>query len=296
MVPRIAFLTLPLALLIGCAPAKRLDGPVDWPEQWAGRTLWTTPHAYIYAARDASAGELDRLAQRVAREYVAEVEGRTPPPLILVRDAGEPLPGEDFDGLVRSALRLTVRRDFDSPPDREQVDAKMDGAHLALQMSAVATGTEFDVVLKMMPLTCDALCLRDICGAPEALAANVDEVLILPTRACLREGVRRVMKDALKQYGIGPVAQLFFAPILVLVETQTVDKVARLRDAALFNHWLFQHDDLAWAEKRKIASAYLERWGHAVEADAAVVAAAARDAAAATTQGKSAQQAPPDKD
>lgn len=276
---RLSLLISLLAHLTGCAPAERLENPADWPERWAGRTLWSTPNAYIYASRDASAGEMDRMAANALREYAATVGGPTKRPLIIVRDAGEPLPGTGTKTLLKSALRTVARRDLDSPEDVEELEEKVKAALMALKMSTVVCGTALDALVGMMPLAIDPSCLGEVCEAPRELVGSVGGAVILPTRACLRENARRVVKDALKQFGIGPVAQVLFAPILAMAEARMVDHVARLRDAALFNYWLFEHADLAWAEKRKIASDYLERLGVAVESDAAEVAAAARGAA-----------------
>ena len=78
-------------------------------------------------------------------------------------------------------------------------------------------------------------------------------------------------------YAIGPVAQVLFAPVLVMAEAKMVERVDCLRDAALFNHWLFEHADLPIEKKREIASAWLERWGSSVEAAALSVADAAKE-------------------
>ncbi len=49
------------------------------------------------------------------------------------------------------------------------------------------------------------------------------------------------------------------------------DQVSSLREAALYNDWLFEHADLPWPEK-KIAEAYTQRWGQAAEAQAMLIA------------------------
>lgn len=131
-----------------------------------------------------------------------------------------------------------------------------------------------------MPLTCDARSLRVICKAPDGLFDEQRGAVILPTRDCLRTHARRTMQAALNQYGIGPVAQVIFAPVLVVAEAETVDGLDRLRDAALFNYWLFEYADLPLERKREIASAELERWGGTIEAAAAEVTRTADDLAA----------------
>jgi hypothetical protein len=77
-----------------------------------------------------------------------------------------------------------------------------------------------------------------------------------------------MMRGALNMYGIGPAAQVVFSPVLAMAETKTVDQLDRLRGAAMFNHWLFEHADLPAEQKREIAAAKLEEWGGNVESAA----------------------------
>ena len=88
------FLSCPLIALLGCVPAERLPDPVDWPREWDGRTLWTTPHAFIYAKHGAAADEIDRVVAHARRAYLVELDQPAPPVLIIVRDTDEPYPGK----------------------------------------------------------------------------------------------------------------------------------------------------------------------------------------------------------
>ncbi len=285
-----SFIVLPaLALLAGCAPAERIQYPADWQIEWEGRSLWATPNAYIYATHGAAAGEVDRLAARVKSEYSAELGQPTPPVLIIVRDAGEPLPGDDLGALLRCTLRMEIERTPAVAAEDEQpgaptrtIEAQTDEALTTLAAAGIATGCTLEVLAGSVPLTCDARGLRAICRAPDGPSARECGAVILPTLACLRAQVRRMMRDALKMYGIGPVAQMVFAPVLAMVEAKTVDRLDRLREAALFEHWLFEHADVAPEQKYAIASERRERWGGSVEAAAASVASAA-DAINVTT-------------
>jgi hypothetical protein len=294
MMIRLAWFAPALALLGGCAPAERVAGPLGWPKQWEGRSLWATPHATIYAGSGAAAGELDRVAARAKREYAAELGQPTPPVLIIVRDAGEPLPGNDLGGLLRRTLRMEIERNPDavaegeSPeaPSQEEgtteapertLDQQTEEALTALWAGALATGSTLEVLAGTIPLTCDARGLREICHAPEGPGDQTCGAVILPTRACLRTHARRTMQGALKMYGIGPVAQALFAPVLVMAEAKMVDRLDRLRDAVLCEHWLFEHADLPPSKKREIASAWRERWGGRAEEAAMSVAGAATE-------------------
>lgn len=58
----------------GCGPTPPkvlLETPKDYPADWAGRKLYHTPQAYIYARSDLAAGEADRWAKEV-KDYVQQ--------------------------------------------------------------------------------------------------------------------------------------------------------------------------------------------------------------------------------
>ncbi len=268
---------------VGCAPAERLADPVDWPGRWDSRTLWTTPHAFIYAGNGAAAGEIDRLAERVKGEYTAELGQPTPPLLLIVRDASEPYPGDDVRELLRSTLRLEMQRDpeqssagQDSDGSEQSTPDAIEDALMGTVAAATATGTTLEVLAGTIPLTCDEQALKDVCATPDAMSDQHRTALIIPTRACLRTNIRKAMRSALKLYGIGPVAQVVFAPVLAIAEGKAVDRLDRLREVALFNHWLFEHADLPIERKREIARTKLEEWGGSVEAAAVSIVGAAR--------------------
>lgn len=270
--------TLLAALLFGCAPAVRHNNPVDWPAQWDDRSLWSTPNAYIYAAQAAGAGEIDRLVERTRQQYLSDANGPTPRPVIIVRDAGEALPTNDVDALLRRALRFAAQREMSAQSDADGLEAAIDGAYTGVRMGAVACGTELEVVVAMIPLTCDVACLREVCNTPEELIGSIDLAIIIPTRACLHENARQMTRDALSCYGIGPAAQFLMAPVIAMAEAKTVNQMSVFREAALYNYWLFEHADLPWTEKQEIASAYLERWAGVAEGEASLVEAAASTA------------------
>lgn len=251
---------VPLMLLVaGCAPTTLLDNPVNWPEAWVERSLWTTPNAHIYASRAAAAGEVDRLVARTAREYEQEVGTPPPRPVIIVRDRGEALPVDDVNALVASAVRVTVRREVESADDDAEASTRASAALEGLLAGAGATGMTLEAFMGGMPLSCDQRCLREVVRAPHEILENVDGVLILSTRAALGAHVHRLVDSACKQYGIGPVARVLGAPLIAIVEAKSVDVLAKSRDVALLEHWVFGHAGLSWEKKRELAAAYRER-------------------------------------
>ena len=106
----------------------------------------------------------------------------------------------------------------------------------------------------------------------DARTDRTDGALILPTRAALRTHVRRMMQGTLTLFGIGPAAQVLFAPVLIIGESKTVDQLDGLRRMAIFNHWLFEFADLPIEQKRAIARARAEELSGQAAAAAAAIA------------------------
>jgi hypothetical protein len=277
----IAATVVPLASLLGCAPTTLLTNPVGWPPDWAERSLYTTPNAYIYAGCDAAAGELDRLVAKVARDYAAEVGEPPGRPVIIVGDRGEEPPTDDVEALLIAAVRVSVERESGTQDLADRAE-KLRAAVSGVRTAAISTGAKLETLVATMPLTFDQRCLREVVQAPEPITAHGDEALLLPTRACLQENTRRMLDGACKTYQIGPVLRVLAAPVIAVAEARTVDTLAHVREVAVFEHWLFQDPTLSSARKRDIAADYHKRVVGVVEGHVASVVTAAHQTVAST--------------
>lgn len=83
------WLGLCLAILAGCGPRPPkvlLDAPNELPTELAGRALFHTPQAYIYARSDLAAGEMDRMVKEVATYIERKHDRELGKGLVIVMD------------------------------------------------------------------------------------------------------------------------------------------------------------------------------------------------------------------
>src|SRR5438552_1167714 len=95
---------------IGCGPRVMLAPPTTWPEKWAARHVYATPHAVIYASSAAAAGEADRFVADTARLFAEQTGGLASRGLVLVTDAGDKLLLPDIGAMVDLISRSTGGR------------------------------------------------------------------------------------------------------------------------------------------------------------------------------------------
>ncbi|MHC4272804.1 MAG: hypothetical protein ACYSUR_03940, partial [Planctomycetota bacterium] len=82
-------------------PQTRLDPPAGWPLQWAERSLYHTPNAYIYASSDGAAGEADRFVGGQARSFRRQHDRDPAKGLVVVTDKGDSPYTEDLLALAK---------------------------------------------------------------------------------------------------------------------------------------------------------------------------------------------------
>lgn len=241
-----------LLVLAGCAPAKLLHNPPGWPEQWGPRQLYTTPHVRLYARTEPAAGEIDRLVAAVAQDYEHDAGAPGPAPLIIISDQGDPEWIDNADDLLRETTRSEAAFKGEAADEQEKAAEKIAEA----RKSAAEAGVDLKVMLSFTPLLCDRQTLRQMLNAPDAVIENTDAALIVPTRALIDRNTHRLIRGALEKQGVGPVAQVAFAPLLALVEAKSADLVALSRDVAVYEYWVFTNPRWNHDQRQQHAEAY----------------------------------------
>lgn len=171
---------LPAIGLTGCGPAQLLDNPAGWPETLAGRRLYHTPNAYIYASSDAAAGEIDRQYQQIAddfhRQTGAEARGK---PLLIVIDSDDPPLFEK----VEDFYAIAVRQDPNASRDYTGVNIRLAESAEEYEAMIAEAGLRGDDLLAMMPLPLEKSDLADTLGMPPEAAREPAWAMAVPTRA-----------------------------------------------------------------------------------------------------------------
>lgn len=221
-------------LLVGCRPNAEIalrPAPAQWPQMWAHRQLYCTPHAYVYASSQAAAGEADRLAAAVEQEFELQTGGKPDVPLLIVTDSGDrPLFADRQDW-------LPVAR---AEHDDELVE------FTASELDQVATPA---LAIASIRVTQTRLTSR--LKFPDVAAHAAGEAVVLPTRAALRKGVAAMIGAALDVADVDLLSRVALAPALGLAESAAVDELATARAVVVFEHFAAVQRD--WTEQERLA-------------------------------------------
>jgi hypothetical protein len=229
-------------LFLGCRPNAEValrPAPPQWPQTWAHRQLYCTPHAYVYASSQAAAGEADRLAAAVGQEFELQTGGKPDMPLLIVTDSGDgPLFANPQDWLPLARAEC----------DDETVE------FTANELDQVATHA-----LAIAPVRVTQAQLTRRLEFPDFAAQAAGEAVVLPTYAALRKGLAAMIRAALDDAVVDPLTRVALAPILSLAESAAVDELAAARAVVVFEHFAAMQRD--WTEQERLArvQAYEQR-------------------------------------
>jgi hypothetical protein len=224
MRPESLWIALPLLLLTACAPATLLNNPRGWPDEWAGRALYTTPSAYIYASSENAAGEADRLVTRRAQRLRDETGRQPARGLIVVTDRGDGLFTSDVESLLIIAAKGAVK----PGTDEALVDLAIKTALARFDGLTSSLGVETKLVHRVATLP---LSPKGIASLMELDADEAEQPawgIAMPTKEAQRQALWEAAPDFLEQKcGIGPVAQIALAPLVPWAEAFAMDKLSR---------------------------------------------------------------------
>ena len=182
----------------GCAPRVLTNTAAHWPREWAGRTLYDTPNAYVYASSASNALEVDRLAASAAKRFRSQTDGRATKGLLVVTDIGDP-------PLIADLTELITMIDTDGKlgdsPEAIAAAASEEVAETEAKLSEMGLPVEFLFNSITLPLTPDYL--SGSLGLPKAAADSVVWAASVPTKRQLKRASIRLQARTL-----GPAALL----------------------------------------------------------------------------------------
>jgi len=200
------------ALASGCGPKVTLDAPAGWPQQWADRSLYHTPNAYIYASGDGAAGEADRFVDQRAKRFHQQ-HGRDPAKgLVIVTDKGDDAFAPDLGSLVTILAGEEVDLEIEGLSEQE-VEHQL----LALEGIASSVGVDVSVVCFVAALPLGRQEMSNLIEIPADGTEAFGWAAAVPTRSASRDAVRTHAKKLARQYlgFLGSIAAAPFMPFAV---------------------------------------------------------------------------------
>ena len=264
----------------GCASRPRLvDAPPAAPAQLAGRRLWPTSAALIYARDESLAAEtqqwIESLAAHLARTYHASL-GKG---LVVVTDLHDAPVVESFDELVRLESLAPAARSA-SPTSPEARRRRLSDAGMTEEMARqVATVPLDDAVLKRH--VGDVRAFNDvqwrICCPSQRLALRVTQQFA-PKAIEKQKGRAFAMLTA----SVIPIASLEAAKVFALA-----------RDALAFDLWAARRADWDDARRKRESAQYLKERAFLISPMLAMALAIAKKGGPATASAPASRPAGP---
>jgi hypothetical protein len=226
-------------LAVGCAPAVLLENPAEWPSQWADRQLYHTPEVFIYATDERLAGEADRLVRDTIKDFEKRAGRRPAKGLIVVTDVRDaPLVKEARRWFELAERSKAIWENKPTPKPEEP-----DEAWASFVEAAAELGVEATIMLQLVPFHLAREQFAGVLDFPDGVPEEAQWAVVMPSRALVRKCNKAVIRGALNEAGIGPVAQVLLAPVLVPAEEMALSAAAATRNVALFATFAHRHEE-----------------------------------------------------
>jgi len=242
-----------ILLACACAPAVLEDLPAAWPRSWKGRELFHTPRAYIYARSAELAGEADRLAIEVARDFERAAHRGAPKGLLIVSDPGD----EPVCADLKILMMAMARRECMEQSGRAPTDAELEEKCQAMSEMEKTAGVEFQDMLGMAAIPLPKSGILEL-GLPPEVGDQAGWAVLLPSDTLIGEKVGKMISAMMDRAEIGPVARLMVAPILLAMRPKMAQMIALQRKMVLFEQMAARQPDWSAEQAAKLSNAYAE--------------------------------------
>jgi hypothetical protein len=221
----------------GCktAPEEVLDAPSRWPAQWAGRTLYNTPHAFIYAASDGAAGEADRLVREQVDGFVQEHHAEPAKGLVIVTDVRDELFTGDLESLLLIVASERARQDPDQAADEEVTAESLTAVSHVAPLLGMKPGQL--AMISALPLGRDDMAA--LLELPAEEWATFAWAVSAPTEAAMKSSVKRSTK--LITDNVDPLTRVALIPLLPIAQSRAAKELAAKRAEMV-------GDQMRWAD------------------------------------------------
>jgi hypothetical protein len=229
------------AAATGCAPTW-LPKPEGWPDTVAGRTLYVTPAAFIYASSSSAATDVDNIVRGAAADFKARA-GETPAKVVVVAtDADDPMPFKSVRELLAAMSISRARREGTPEPDARELETLSDAITPELEKTwpLELTWTSQTIVL-------DSAVAERFLEPPKVVADQAGMVLVMPTKRRIDRAVDAMLDNTLKQLPAAqrPVIALMIATRRALVGGGAAQKQ---REAPVFEAFVCLQSD--WTQEK----------------------------------------------
>ena len=225
-----------------------------WPGQFGTRKLYQCEYGSIYAGKKAGADHAKKVLATVVKDLKRDGVTKPTDGLILVMDSNEKAPIE-FTTLIEAAKKAEVQKQDEKSEDPvkalTEAKEKMEEA-----------GLEMEVLLSIAPIPIGRAALPEILKEfPEGADPQIGWCIIVPTDACVKAGLKKIIEVGLKKEKVGLAERLMLGALMPLIEHKATEHLRKTWQAMLYQLVLDAEKDLPEQQKQEMVKAYKQKLG-----------------------------------
>ncbi len=242
--------------LIGCTQKTVLDNPADLPDEWAGRKLYNTQIALIYARNETIAGEAENIAISASKDFTSQTDGKATKGLIIVTDPGDAQNALDARWIFDEITTQQAQRDGNPAPSDKQLQEKWD----KLQSSFAESGVEIDceTMFFVKPIALNPEKLADDLDFPADASKHASWAVAIPSKKLVRNFFGTTIKAALESKDVG-AEKIVIILLMPLIEPKVGEKSAKEIKALIYDQLVQTQADWDDSLKKAEMSAYQDK-------------------------------------
>jgi hypothetical protein len=228
--------------------------PDGWPTRLDKRKLYSTKYGFVYAGRKSAAIQVNRLFGTIVKELDENSIKKATTGLILVMDTKE-------KPLFRLQRIIEVVRQADK---QQQSDESKNALKSIIEAKdkIQEQGMDLDLLLSIAPIPIEPNLLPQILNEfPKDLAQQIDFCVIIPTARNIQNGMRKIIKAAIKKQKIGILERIVLLPLMPFIENKVVDAMKKARQLVLYHLLLDKQEGLSKKQKEDKVKAYKKKLG-----------------------------------
>lgn len=233
------------ATTAGCGPARLLTTAApELPAAAAGRNLWNTPSAYVYARDESVAGEADAWVRSLRAHLARTYHGDLGKGFVVVTDENDEPVAKSTEELDRLERLAPSNPAASQPTPGERRKQREESGMTELMTRQIA----------IVPL--DALALRQI-GISGPLPADVAWQLTCPSARLARKVTMEFAPAAVEKKK-GKAFAILAAPVMPIAVVEAAKLFELVRDTLAFSMWADRQGDWDAAKRSAQTAKYMK--------------------------------------
>ncbi len=253
----VASLMLSLAAT-GCAPGTLETNPESWPAEYAGRKLYTTPNAWIYASSAAAAGEVDRLMIEIRKEFL-EITGQEAKKLLVIAsDKDDPMLG-DARAIFDDSQTMNSPGSPDVQNQTQPTEKDKEDQWNTFVNEQKKLGISHELTLMATPLQLDESNMVKVTGLPDKVVSTAGGGFMMPTNAFINYFISQTIDAGMKKSDISLLTKATMVMATPFMKAKLHEMTDIMQKFMLFNAYTALQTGWSKQQKQDAMQKYEQR-------------------------------------